>query len=316
MSALPQERTPAREAAAGDCARDAADAFAALYSVVAALRGTGGCPWDQDQTPLAMRHNIVEEAFEAADAIAQGDAPHVREELGDVLFNVLLTAFMYGQQGEFSVAAMLEEIRAKLVRRHPHVFAAGQDAAPASKEAVNARWDGIKDGIEGRARESVLEQVPQGFPPLLRAYKLLGKAAKLHFDWNDAAGARKKLCEELAAVDDAAAAVRAELAAKPLPGGGKAAPFTVSAGNPAADRAQLHLEEEIGDLLLSAVNLSRMHGVDPSVALDRANRKFVRRFSFVERRMKEQGIPFAEEHLADMEAFWQEAKRGESGGEG
>ena len=303
-------------AANADAAVDAAGnpavhAFSRLFAVVAALRGAHGCPWDKDQTPLSMRHNIVEEAFEAADAISGGNAAHAREELGDVLFDVLLTAFMYEQDGSFSVADVLSDVTDKLVRRHPHVFGPEPGSRPLEKAAVNARWDDIKNSVEGRACSNVLDQVPLGFPPLLRAYKLLSKAAKLHFDWESAADARAKLCEELAEVDEAADTVAAELAAHPAADGGRGTPFTRSAQNPAADSAQLHLEEEIGDLLMCAVNLSRMHRVDPSLALDRANRKFYRRFSFVERRMQESGLPFDDAHLAEMEAFWQEAKREE-----
>lgn len=294
---------------------DTAAAFSRLYELAQTLRGREGCPWDKDQTPQSMRRDLMEETFEAIDAITQHDAPHVKEELGDVLFNAVLIAYMYEQQGDFTVAGVLDDVCGKLIRRHPHVFDENSrtGSGAMSVDAVLSQWDVIKGSVEGRARESVLDEVPEGFPPLLKAYKYLGKAAKLHFDWNCAEDAMAKVTEELSEVKDAADDVRRALEAHPVTGrdGRQAAPLTVTAENPAADDCQLHLEEEIGDLLLSIVNVSRKYNVDPAIALDRANRKFHSRFSFVEKCMKEEGIPFAEDHLVDMERFWKDAKNAE-----
>lgn len=254
-----------------DRADDFSGACSRLLSLIKMLRSPDGCPWDKVQTPLSMRPCLIEELFEVVDAISRNDASNAREELGDMLFNTLLTAYMYEQNGDFSIADSLNDVTDKLIRRHPHVFA--------GKEFKAGLWDSIKNETEGRKKDSVLDTVPDGFPPLLKAYKYLKKAAKQHFDWTNVADVRKKVVEELEEVDEAA----------------------VSGDS-------VHLEEEIGDLLLSVVNLSRFYGIDPSSALSRANSKFYKRFTYVEKAMREHSVPMSQEHLKDMERFWQEAK--------
>ena len=162
--------------------REAAEAFAALYRIVARLRAPDGCPWDREQTPLSLRETMVEETYEAVEAVTEGDPAHVREELGDVLLNAVMAAYMYEEQGEFRVADTLTELAAKLVRRHPHVFGGEgypgpQDAArAATADAVLSQWDAIKRDVEGRKTKGLLDGISAALPPLTRAQKIQKKA--------------------------------------------------------------------------------------------------------------------------------------------
>lgn len=245
----------------------------------------------------------MEETFEAIDAISSNDKSHVREELGDVMFNLLLTAHMYEQNGDFKLNEIFDEVNEKLIRRHPHVFK--NEGEKITTGEVLTQWDKIKDDVEGRKTESILDQVPQGFPPLLKAYKLVKKASKKNFDWQTEPQFLKKVSEEFSEVQEAAKKVQ-ELKKSPSD-----EPFTLSGGSEALNDAQLHLEEEIGDFLLASVNYARFLGVDPTLALDKANRKFYRRFSYVEKTMTERGIPFSKENLSAMMDIWNEAKQNE-----
>ncbi|MDR3312588.1 MAG: nucleoside triphosphate pyrophosphohydrolase [Spirochaetaceae bacterium] len=288
------------------------EAFARFFAIIRRLRAPGGCPWDIDQTPLSLRSGFIEETFEAVDAITADDGDHVREELGDVLLNVVIIAYMYEQQGDWTVAAMLEEVAEKLIRRHPHVFSQSQGRAflrenTASPGAVLAQWDDIKTGLEHRGGESVLDQVPAGFPPLLRAWKMQKKAAKQNFDWRRAEDVYRKVQEEIAEVREAAA--KRDSLTGPAGNGGPA-PFTTGAGD-AQNAAQLHLEEEVGDTFFALVNWSRHLGVDPTVALGRANGKFARRFRLVEKAAARRGM--TDFTLEELDRFWEQAKQEEAG---
>ena len=270
----------------------AAAAFERLYRIIQILRAPGGCPWDREQTPLTLRRDLVEETFEAVDAISQQDAPHAKEELGDVLLNATMLSYMYEQQGSWTLAQALNELCDKLVRRHPHVFlqsegAVCMDGTVSDAQEVLAQWDKIKSDVEGRGRKSVLDEVPAGFPPLLKAAKYQKKAAKKGFDWTELAPVEAKIAEELAELKDA---------------------YAVS--HTATDeQAQLHTEEEAGDLLFAAVNYIRKLGIDPTVALSRANQKFYERFRYVEKKMAECGVEMNAAALPQMDTFWNEAKR-------
>ena len=280
-------------------------AYRRLLQTIRILRAEGGCPWDREQTPLSMRRDLIEETFEAVDAITAEDALHAREELGDVLLNASMIAYMYQQRGDFSLAECFNELVEKLIRRHPHVFpqSEGQTAVEApvqNADEVLTQWDRIKRQVEGRAHgSSILDEVPSGFPPLLRAYKLQKKAAKKGFDWQSIQPVYDKVVEELAEV---------KAASESCPDGQEAKPFTV-ASEPEQNEAQLHVEEEIGDLLFAVVNYARHLGVDPEYALNAANRKFYRRFSFVEQEMEKNGTPMDSNHLDDEDNLWNEAKR-------
>ncbi|HAH61296.1 MAG TPA: nucleoside triphosphate pyrophosphohydrolase [Treponema sp.] len=293
-----------------DEASETAASFGRLYETIRTLRAPDGCPWDRDQTPLSMRRDLIEEVFEAVDAVTQQDAPHAKEELGDVVLNASLTAYMYEQSGDFTVADMLDELTEKLIRRHPHVFKQSEGSACMTGEVrtsseVISQWDKIKETVEGRkGAASILDEVPAGFPPLLRAYKMQKKAGKKGFDWKTIEPVAAKVQEEFSEVREAEEEVKTVRTAS----AGESAPLSVHS-TPSADSAQLHLEEEFGDLLFAVVNYMRHLGVDPETAMDRANRKFYRRFSYVEQHMAEAGIPMDGEHLADEERLWNEAKR-------
>lgn len=255
------------------------EAFGRLYGIIKTLRGPEGCPWDREQTPASIRGNLIEEAYECVEAINEGDAAHVREEIGDVFLLATFLGIMYEGEGAFSVAQSLDTVSEKLVRRHPHVFA---DAKADDPEQVIRQWNEIKEKVEGRRKkDSALDAVSRALPPLERAYRLQKAAAKTGFDWPDHSGAWDKLAEEVREAKEAA-----------------------SVAEPDRD----HLEEELGDLLFSVVNVARKHKVDPALALHRSLEKFSSRFRHVEKRMAEHGEPMEGASLERMDGFWDEAK--------
>lgn len=265
----------------------AAESFGRLYGIVAALRSPEGCPWDREQTPKSLRGNVIEEAYELVEAIDEGDAGHVREEAGDLYLLATMIAFMNEEAGAFSVADSLDSISDKLVRRHPHVFG---DAEASTPDAVLAQWNDIKEKVEGRRKkDSLLDGVSRALPPLERAYRIQKKAAKAGFDWGRPEEVWAKAREELGEAESAC-----EAAAR------------------SGDRDAV--EEELGDLLFSAINLARFLEVDPAVALHRTVEKFSRRFRHVERRMAEAGKDLRSEHMSMMDGFWEEAKEIEGEG--
>lgn len=295
--------------------KDTAQAFDFFYSVIQRLRAPDGCPWDREQTPLSLRNTLIEESFEVVDAITQQDAEHAKEELGDLLLNGLLISYIYQQQGDFTVADVMQEVAEKLIRRHPHVFPQSEGRSQLQEnlttgEQVISQWDAIKEKVEGRREKSILDEVPTGFPPLLKALKYQKKAAKKAFDWEGPEQVLAKVEEELEEVKNAAAAREQILAvSKPANGRGdsKLDPLTTHS-TPQLDAAQLHLEEELGDLLFAVTNLCRHYQVDPNAALSATNAKFYRRFLHVEQSMERQGIPMTKDHFQQMDQLWEEAK--------
>ncbi len=265
-----------------------------LIEIMAALRTPGtGCPWDLEQDFRSIAPYTVEEAYEVADAIERGDLNELRDELGDLLLQVVFHARMAQEQGAFAFPDVVAAICEKLIRRHPHVFA---QADALTAEGVIAQWDEIKAaekaakaerGVDGPAPASLLDGVPLALPALTRAVKLQKKASKVGFDWNNALHVLDKIREET----DEVAAELADPAAPPQA-----------------------LEEEIGDLLFVVANLARHANVDPEQALRGANAKFERRFHHIERRLPEQGLTPEAASLDDMEALWTEAKRLEKKG--
>ena len=281
-------------------------AFNRLYNVVKILRCPEGCPWDKEQTPLSMRRDLIEETFEAIDAITQEDSFHAKEELGDVMLNATMISYMYEQKGDFSVAEVLNELAEKLIRRHPHVFPESEGSVCANTPVKNGeqvlnQWDRIKENLEGRKTECILDEVPQGFPPLLKAYKMQKKAAKKGFDWDNVEDVKAKITEELAEVEEARLKVNELLKNQ------DAHVFEMKSSKE-ADEAQKELEGEIGDLLFAVVNYARHLGVDPEIALNATNTKFHKRFSYVQKKMEENEIPMIQENLSKMDEFWNEAK--------
>ena len=285
----------------------AQEEFQRFFDTIKALRAPNGCPWDKEQTPLSMRNDLIEESFEALDAISEQNPEHAKEELGDVILNATMISYMYEQENHFTVADVYKELTDKLIRRHPHVFpeSEGQSCVEqktSTPEEVLQQWDRIKSNLENRKSSSILDEVPNGFPPLLKAYKMQKKAAKKGFDWKDLKPVKDKIFEELNEVEQAYETLQQF---KQEPSNTK--PFTVNSSE-TANELQLHLEEEIGDLLFSVVNYARHLNVDPSVALNRTNQKFYKRFSYVEQEMTKANIPMDYEHLKEQDNFWNQAK--------
>jgi tetrapyrrole methylase family protein/MazG family protein len=250
------------------------EAFKALYDTIVRLRGPDGCKWDREQTPSTLRGALIEETYECLEAIDENDPAHVAEELGDLYLLVTMIAYMHEQEGLFTVANALEKIKDKLIRRHPHVFG---DVKVNNVAEILDNWAAIKVEQEGRKpKDSILDEVSSGLPPMDRAYALQKKAAKAGFDWPDMEEVIAKIREEIEEVKGAC--------------------------------AHGDVEEELGDLLFSCVNLCRFLKVEPSVALRRTNGKFVKRFKHVEKKMKESGQEMKKENLDIMDNFWNEAK--------
>jgi MazG family protein len=256
------------------------DKFQRLVEIMARLRGPDGCPWDREQTFASIKPYLLEEAYEAIEAIDAGDWDELAEELGDLLLEVVFLAQMAAESGYFSVSDSLDAINEKLVRRHPHVFADG-DARTAGE--VTRRWDEIKaeeKRRKGLAEKGLLDGVPRSLPAAVEAQKLTAKASTVGFDWEEPAQVLAKLEEEL------------EELARAREGGSKE-----------------QLEDEIGDLLFVLVNLARLLEVDAEQALRRTNRKFRQRFGYLEGKLRERGKTLEETGLDAMEALWQEAKQ-------
>ncbi len=253
---------------------DHCDGLARLQAVVHDLRAPGGCPWDREQTHETLATNMLEEAYEAVEALRSGDEEHMKEELGDVLLQVVLHAEIAGERRAFDLQDVAHAIAGKLIRRHPHVY--GESAA-STTEAVLAQWDDIKRREKGDAPRQFLEGIGSGLPALARAAKLSKKAAKVGFDWPDSAGVLAKVREEIAEIEAEA------------PGSARRA-------------------EEIGDLLFAVANLARKEGLDPEVLCASANAKFVERFSAMEADLAAAGKRLGETSLEEMEASWIRSK--------
>lgn len=265
-----------------------------LIEIMAALRTPGtGCPWDLEQDFASIAPYTIEEAHEVADAIARGDLVDLKDELGDLLLQVVFHARMAQEQGSFAFPDVVEAITTKLIRRHPHVFGEARDLSPAQ---VKALWGQIKAqekadkaaahraaGLpEPAEARSLLAGVPTTLPSLTRAWKLQAKASTVGFDWNDARLVLDKIREETGEIEEA------------LASGDKAA-----------------IQEEIGDLLFVVANLARHVDADPEACLAAANAKFERRFAGIEAALERQGREPRQASLDELEALWQEVKRGE-----
>ena len=254
-----------------------------LISIMAALRDPErGCPWDLEQDFASIAPYTLEEAYEVADAIERNDLEGLREELGDLLLQVVFHAQMAREQGAFGFDEVAAGICDKMVRRHPHVFA---DARVESAAEQTRAWEEIKSAEKAArgAGRGLLDDIPVALPALTRAGKFGRRAARIGFDWPDAAGPRAKIDEELVELD-----------------------AVIAAGGPAEA-----LESEIGDLLFSVANLARHHGVDPETALRRTNTRFARRFRHVESRLAQSGQSQAS--LEQLDAWWQDAKAAAGG---
>jgi len=252
------------------------DGFDELVRVMARLRAPDGCPWDREQTHSSLRPYLLEEVYEALEAIDAEDWPRLCDELGDVLLQVVFHAQLAAERGDFNINDVAAAIVTKLKRRHPHVFG---DTTVADSDEVVDRWEQLKREETGyHERESALDGIPEALPALQYAHKLQKRAARAGFDWDDIAGPRAKIDEELREVDEA----------------GEAA-----------------IEHEIGDLLFAIVNYARFRGVEPESALRRANSRFARRFRAVERAAGSTER-LQEMDLTEMDELWERAKAEEA----
>lgn len=239
------------------------------------------CPWDREQTFESLRNNTIEETYELVDAITDGDFDGIRQELGDLLLHIVFYSKMGDEEGKFDIKSVIDGLCDKLIYRHPHVFGEVDADNPAK---VKYNWEQLKLK-EKKRKGGVLGGVPRSLPAMVKAYRIGEKAASAGFDWEKKEDVWAKVREEVGEVGQEIA----DLSTQP--------------------DAPQRLEEEFGDLLFSIVNASRLYGIDPEMALERCNKKFIRRFSHVEKRAAGTGIPLKEIGLEQMEEWWQEARK-------
>jgi len=254
-----------------------------LVDLVERLRGKNGCPWDKEQTRETLKPMLIEEAFEVLDALDAADPQELKEELGDLLFQVVFHAQIAQERGEFRLMDIIDRLHEKMVRRHPHVFG---DADLKTASDVLRNWEDIKAAEKGTvssskadSEKSLLDGVPVKLPALYEAYQITAKAARVGFDWNRLEDVLLKLKEEADEILEAR-----------------------------DHKSKEELAEEVGDLLFVGVNVARFLGIDPETALRRCNKKFIRRFRYVESRIKEQGRELKDATLLEMDALWENAK--------
>ena len=262
------------------------ESFDNLLSVMSRLRAPGGCPWDREQTYESLSQYLLEEAYETFDAIHEadetGDTANLREELGDLLLQVVFHSIIAKEKGDFTIDEVADGVTQKLVLRHPHVF--GDEKLERAQDVLD-NWDTLKanerkaSGKKEKVKESILEDVPVHFPGLLEALKLTKKAAKVGFDWPETAMVFDKIEEE---IGELKMAIERE--------------------------DKLNMEEEIGDLLFGLVNLARRFDIEPETALKETNRKFRQRFRFIERELKTRNKSLEEASLEEMDDLWNAAK--------
>ncbi len=255
-----------------------------LVDLVERLRGENGCPWDKEQTRESLKPMLIEEAYEVLDALDGASPAELKEELGDLLFQVVFHAQIAQEKGEFHLADIIDRLHEKMIRRHPHVFG-NTDLRTA--EDVLKNWEDIKAAEKGvpsstqpDSERSLLDGIPSRLPALHEAFQITAKAARVGFDWPRLEDVLDKLREETAEILEASQKGDAS-----------------------------HLADEVGDLLFVAVNISRFAGVDPETALHRSNKKFGRRFRYLESKIKARGRELRDCTLAEMDALWEEAKK-------
>lgn len=263
--------------------------FDDLYSTMSRLRAPGGCPWDREQTYGSLAQYLIEECYELFDAIQEaektGDTSNLREELGDVLLQVVFHSVIAEERGDFNFDDVALGINEKLILRHPHVF--GEDELHTAEDVLN-NWDELKrkqreaSGQTSKVKESILDEVPVHFPALLEGQKLTKKAAKVNFDWEHTDHIFDKLDEETAELKQAIA-------------------------------EEKNIEEEIGDMLFVVLNLARKLDIDAESALRKTNRKFRRRFGYIERKLKESAKGPEDCSLEELDSLWNEAKSADAG---
>ena len=252
-----------------------------LLDIMRRLRSEQGCPWDREQTLETLKPYLVEECHEVLDAIDSGDRPHLAEELGDVLLQVVFQSQVCAEEGSFTFEDVARLISEKLIRRHPHVFG---DVKVAGSQEVLKNWEAIKRTEKGEAPSSVVDGVPRSLPALHKAQQIQKKASRVGFDWDHIDGVVAKIDEEVAEVKEALASQDPD-----------------------------RIKEEIGDLLFASVNLSRFLGHDAEEALNLTIAKFVRRFKAIERRLHQVGRKVTDCRLEELDAIWNDVKKTENG---
>jgi len=253
-----------------------AKAFERLLTILNTLRLE--CPWDKKQTMESLRHLTIEETFELADAILDKDLPEIRKELGDIMMHLVFYARIAEENKDFTIVDVLNGVCDKLINRHPHIYS---DVEVQDEEDVKKNWEQLK---LREGNKSVLAGVPRSLPALVKAYRIQDKARGVGFDWEDKAQVWEKVEEELAEFKDE---------------------FNIQSGE-AVDQEKA--EAEFGDLLFSLINYARFLGINPENALEKTNKKFIKRFTHLEQRAKENGRELRDMTLAEMDIYWNEAK--------
>jgi tetrapyrrole methylase family protein/MazG family protein len=251
--------------------------FESFQEIIAHLRAPDGCPWDREQTHLTLRTNLIEEAYEALAAMDAEDHPHMAEEYGDLLLQIVLNAQIAGEEGEFNMADVIKGIYDKIIRRHPHVFG---DYKVDGVQGVLQNWENLKAAERANSKEpkkGLLDSIPAALPALSQAQEYQDRAARVGFDWPEVGGVLDKIDEEIREVRDAT--------------------------------NEAELTAELGDLFFALVNLTRWKEIDAESALRGTNLRFKQRFAHVEQGARERGKTLSEMTLDEMEALWQEAKR-------
>ncbi len=257
---------------------DATESFRKLIEIVDTLMGENGCPWDNVQTRESLKPYLVEETYEVLEALDTNDPDQIKDELGDLLYQILFHSKISSKNNEFDIKDVLDNLKEKMVRRHPHVFKEGQINTP---DQVIERWEEIKKEEKTHSNHpSILDSVPKQLPSLLKAQKLQKKAAKEGFDWDEISDVFDKLDEEIAEFKSAV-----------------------------LEGKDTNIQSELGDILFVLVNIAKFKKIDAEEALRSTNNKFIKRFQYIEQEVAKQGKTLKETSLEDMERYWQNAKK-------
>ena len=248
-----------------------------LVDVIKKLRSPDGCPWDRKQTPESLIPQMLEEVYELVDAIYEKEPDKIKEELGDVLLHIVFQAVFAEENNKFTIDDVIKEIIEKIIRRHPHVFA---NKEINSIEELNITWEKIKASEKGKENRGLLDGIPKSLPALMYAYKITKKVQKVGFDWPDVANLFEKLDEEFQEFEQAL-----------------------------INKDRENIEEEFGDILFILVNLARKLNINPEEALIKTNKKFLKRFKFIENNLKENNLRFEDVNLEYMDNLWEKAKK-------
>ena len=251
--------------------------FESLLHIMKKLRGPGGCPWDREQTWDTLKWYLIEECYEVLDAIEENSPDKLKEELGDTLFQIIFLARISEEEGRFNIFDVIHSIREKMVRRHPHVF---HDKSARDSGEVKKIWWKIKEEEKGEKEEAIFDSIPAALPSLLRAFRVTKRAAHAGFDWDKPEGALLKLEEETEELKE-----------------------SINSGN------KERMEDELGDVLFSLVNLGRFLDINPEEALRKTIAKFTKRFHVMERLAHEKDLKISDTPIEEMSMLWDEAKK-------